>query len=137
MPARQTVDATTGRASGATGWFFGAAAIGPGLWLMGFSVLVLRARQVAGHWPRPYEPDPGEAGWWLYVVLAGTLPLIYTCGVIYLVALVVGLCIPSVRLTLREAGLKNWHVYGAGLTLAALMTLLRTNPHQLMTWLAD
>ena len=126
-----------GRARRAAGCFSSLAAVVPLTWLVGFTLLVFKARLSTGQWPRPYRPDPGSIGGPLYTMLAGTLPLLYFFGLGALLCLSIALSVPRFNRVLRQAGLRSWHVYVAFLGMAVLVAFVHADPGQLRTWLAD
>jgi hypothetical protein len=131
------LEAARARGARARGALFALAALTPAGWLLGFALLVLKARLATGRWPVPYEPDPGSIGGLLYAIVLGLLPLVYFLGMGGLLGLGVALSIRPLRTALRDAGLEGWHVWGALLGLVTIAVLVHADPWQLFTWLGD
>lgn len=127
----------TGRIRRTTGWLFTLAAFTPVAWLLAFAWLVLRVRAVTGDWPAPYRPDPKAIGGIAAIVVTGTLPLIYFVGLIAGACLLIMWIVPSLRIALREASLRTWHVYVGFAAILLMAILLHGNPWQLRDWLSD
>jgi len=104
----------------------------PALWLLLVSAFVLRARIWLGRWPRPYDPDPVDVGFWHYHAIQLGMPLIFgaAAGCLVLVTL------HSWRFgRIDFMRLAPLVLLGAGM--GAAWWFGQANPWDLATWLGD
>ena len=101
----------------------------PVAWLLLFGLFILRARVRLGRWPAPYQPDPKDLGFDLHhaTIVAG-IPVMFTAV----------LCATALTFLVHERPGRLWLLRIAAVGgLVAVITLARTDPGYVFTWLGD